>query len=175
MSKTLGIPKMKLNFQNMFWEFRSFGHQSIFKSYYMLLITSFLNWSSYKVHYVLGLNFCCNYSLLRSVGSTINLGGHSDVKYHTWIFYIHCKYLNARSECNDIVISVNSHYPLDSNAKSFVTKGVTLSFRWFCIRIERVMTVYRNYDVIAFNLAFRYLQCSRYWKKSPIPFYTVHN
>ena len=37
-------------------------------------------------------------------------------------FSVHCKYLNARSECNDIVISVYSHYPLNSNAKSSDTK-----------------------------------------------------
>ena len=43
--------------------------------------------------------------------------------------YIHCKYLNARSECNDIVISVYSHYPLDPNAKSSDTKGNTFSIR----------------------------------------------
>ena len=52
---------------------------------------------------------------------------------------IHCKYLNAWFECNDIVISVYSHYPLDLNAKSSDTKCVTLSIRWFRIRIERVM------------------------------------
>ena len=40
----------------------------------------------------------------------------------TWA---HCKYLNARSECNDIVISVFSHYPLDPNAKSSDTKCVS--------------------------------------------------
>ena len=45
--------------------------------------TSFLIWSSYKIHYVLGFNFdvivqkICNYSHLRGVGSTINLGGHT--------------------------------------------------------------------------------------------------
>ena len=76
-------------------------------------------------------------------------------KYIHWKYNetpnIHCKYLNARSECNDIVISVYSHYPLNSNAKSFDTKCVTLSIRWFCIRNERVMTVYGNYDVIAFR------------------------
>ena len=60
-------------------------------------------------------------------------------------------WLNARSECNDIVISVYSHYPLDPNAKSSDTKCITLSIRWFCIRIKRVMTVYGNYDVIAFR------------------------
>ena len=64
---------------------------------------------------------------------------------------LHCKYLNAWSECNDIVISVYSHYPLDLNAKSSDTKGTTFSIRWFCIRIERVMSVYGNYDVIAFR------------------------
>ena len=64
---------------------------------------------------------------------------------------LHCKYLNARSECNDIVISVYSHYSLDPNAKSSDTKCVTLSIRVFCIRIERIMTVYGNYDVIAFR------------------------
>ena len=35
---------------------------------------------------------------------------------------VHCKYLNARFECNDIVISVYSHYPFDPNAKSSYTK-----------------------------------------------------
>ena len=40
----------------------------------------------------------------------------------------HCKYLNARFECNDIVISVYScHYPFDKNAKTFDTKGRTVS------------------------------------------------
>ena len=64
---------------------------------------------------------------------------------------VHCKYLNAWFECNDIVISVYSHYPLDPNAKSSDTKGNTFSIRWFCIQIQRVMTVYENYDVIAFK------------------------
>ena len=41
----------------------------------------------------------------------------------------HCKYLNARSECNDIVISVYSHYPLDPNAKSSDTKSNAFSMR----------------------------------------------
>ena len=40
---------------------------------------------------------------------------------------IHCKYLNARFECNDIVIFVYSHYPFDQNAKTFDTKGKTFS------------------------------------------------
>ena len=40
-----------------------------------------------------------------------------------------CKYLNARFECNDIVISVYSNYPHDSNAKSSDTKCVTLTIR----------------------------------------------
>ena len=63
----------------------------------------------------------------------------------------HCKYLNARFECNDIVISVYSHYPFDQNAKSSDTKCFTLNIKCFCILIERVMTVYKNYDVIAFK------------------------
>ena len=42
---------------------------------------------------------------------------------------IHCKYLNARFECNDIVIFIYSHYPLDLNAKIFDTKGNTFSIR----------------------------------------------
>ena len=60
--------------------------------------------------------------------------------------YIHCKYLNARFECNDIVIFIYNHYPLDPNAKCF-----TLSIRWFCIQIKSVMTVYECYNVIAFK------------------------
>ena len=42
---------------------------------------------------------------------------------------IHFKYLNARFECNDIVIFIYSHYPLDPNAKSSDTKGKTFSIR----------------------------------------------
>ena len=63
----------------------------------------------------------------------------------------HCKYLNARFECNDIVIFICSHYPLDPNAKSSDTKCFTLIIRWLCIRIEMVMTVHENYNVIAFK------------------------
>ena len=51
----------------------------------------------------------------------------------------------------DIVIFIYSHYPLDPNAKLSDTKCFTLSIILFCIRIERVMTVYENYDVIAFK------------------------
>ena len=40
-----------------------------------------------------------------------------------------------------LIISVYSHCPLDPNAKSSDTKCGTLSIRWFCICIERVMTV----------------------------------
>ena len=46
-----------------------------------------------------------------------------------WVPCPHCKYLNARFECNDIVISIYSHYPLDPNAKSSDTKGKTFSIR----------------------------------------------
>ena len=66
-------------------------------------------------------------------------------------YLVHCKYLNARFECNDIVISVYSHYPFDQNAKSSDTKCFTLSIKCFRILIERVMTVYGNYNVIAFK------------------------
>ena len=65
--------------------------------------------------------------------------------------------LNARSECNDIVIFVYCHYPLDPNAKSSDTKGNTFSIRLYCIRIERVMTVYINYNVIAFRYCIQIL------------------
>ena len=71
--------------------------------------------------------------------------------FKLFVIWLHCKYLNAWSECNDIVISEYSYYPLDLNAKSSDTKGTTFSIRWFCIRIERVMSVYGNYDVIAFR------------------------
>ena len=37
--------------------------------------------------------------------------------------YVHCKFRNARFECNDIVIFRYSHYPLDPNAKSSDAKG----------------------------------------------------
>ena len=64
---------------------------------------------------------------------------------------MHCYYLNARFDCNDIVISIYSHYPFNQNEKSSDTKCLTLSIKGFCILIERVMTVYGNYDVIAFK------------------------
>ena len=44
-------------------------------------------------------------------------------------YTVHCKYLNSKSECNDMVISVYSHYPLNPNAKSSDTKCATLSIR----------------------------------------------
>ena len=73
-----------------------------------------------------------------------------------------CKFLNAIFECNDIVIFIYSHYPLDPNATIFDTKCVTLSIKYFCIRIKRVITV-RMYMKITMslhsNLAFRNLQC----------------
>ena len=72
-------------------------------------------------------------------------------KLYRELHNLHCKWMNARIECNDIVIFIYSHYPLDPNAKLSDTKCFTLSIRWFCIRIERVMTVYENYDVIAFK------------------------
>ena len=43
--------------------------------------------------------------------------------------YIHCKYLSARFECNDFVISVCSHFPFNQNSKTFDTKGKTFSIR----------------------------------------------
>ena len=43
--------------------------------------------------------------------------------------YLHCKYLNAIFECNDIIIFIYSQYPLDPNAKSSDTKCVTLSIK----------------------------------------------
>ena len=42
---------------------------------------------------------------------------------------IHCKFLNAIFECNDIVIFIYSHYPLDPNAKTFDTKCKTFIVR----------------------------------------------
>ena len=40
-----------------------------------------------------------------------------------------CKYLNARFECNDIVISVYSYYPFNQNAKSSDSKCSNLSIK----------------------------------------------
>ena len=53
-----------------------------------------------------------------------NLNDYQDSFVGTYVDNCHCKYLNARSECNDIIYS---HYPLDLNAKSSDTKCVTLS------------------------------------------------
>ena len=51
-------------------------------------------------------------------------------KYHL-IALTTCKFLNARFECNDIVIFIYSHYPLDPNAKSSDTKYFTLSIKYW--------------------------------------------
>ena len=48
-------------------------------------------------------------------------------KTSQFLWNLHCKYLSAWFECNDIGISVYSHYSLDTNAKSSDTKGTTLS------------------------------------------------
>ena len=42
---------------------------------------------------------------------------------------IHCKYLIARSECNDIVIFIYSHYPFNPNVKLSYTECFTLKPR----------------------------------------------
>ena len=68
----------------------------------------------------------------------------------TWVDSMHCKYLNARSECNDIVISVYSHYPLDLNAKSSDTKCVTLSDLAFRYLQSRVPNCYKLDQSLAF-------------------------
>ena len=39
---------------------------------------------------------------------------------------LNCEYLNARFECNDIVILIYSHYPLNQDAKLSDTKCFTL-------------------------------------------------
>ena len=69
-----------------------------------------------------------------AVGILIGRSIHSVAKVYAVLPFfdvkcLHCKYLNARSECNDIVIFVYSHYPLDPNAKSSDTKGNTFSIR----------------------------------------------
>ena len=49
------------------------------------------------------------------------------------------------------VCTLYSHYPFDQNAKTFATKGKTFSIICFCILIKGVITVYENYNVIAFK------------------------
>ena len=105
------------------------------------------------------------YTLRRGFINTFSVSSSSSFAFQSckmdhFLRYVHCKYLNAWFECNDIVIFIYSHYPLDPKAKSSDTKSKTFSIRWFCIRIERVMTVYENYNV---NLAFRNLQWSEWF------------
>jgi hypothetical protein len=71
------------------------------------------------------------------------------------VLTMHREILNARLECNDIVIFIYGHYPLDPNAKSSDTICVNLSIKYFWIRIKRWITVYWNYN----EVTFRYLQC----------------
>ena len=78
------------------------------------------------------------YSKIRSLQTRFWIGLLFVIKNRAWF------------ESNDIVISVYSQIPFQK-AKTFDTKGKTFSIRWFCILIERVMTVYGNYDVIAFK------------------------
>ena len=65
---------------------------------------------------------------------------------------IHCKFLSARFECNDIVIFIYRHYPLDQNAKVIDAKGKTFNIKCFCILIQGVykMPVYDNYIAFKF-------------------------
>ena len=70
--------------------------------------------------------------------------------YSINVTVIHCKYLNAWFECNDIVISVYSHYPLDLNAKSSDTKCVTLSDLAFRYLQSRVPNCYKLDQSLAF-------------------------
>ena len=58
------------------------------------------------------------------------------------VLTMHREILNARLECNDIVIFIYGHYPLDPNAKSSDTICVNLSIKYFWIRIKRLITVY---------------------------------
>ena len=46
--------------------------------------------------------------------------------------------LNVRFECNDIVISVYSHYPLDPNAKSSDTKCVYLQCSYGSLGVPQI-------------------------------------
>ena len=77
---------------------------------------------------------------------------------NTDIIYLLCKYLNAKFECNGIVISVYSHYPYNQNAKSSDTKCFTLCIKCFCIRIKSWLYVKIKMSLHS-NLAFRNLQC----------------
>ena len=52
------------------------------------------------------------------------------------------------------------------NAKLCDTKCFNLSIRWFCIRIEQVMTVYENYNVIAFKSSFQKFTVYTSWNNS---------
>ena len=82
------------------------------------------------------------------------------MKYSTYLVIllhicIHCKFLNARFECNDIVIFIYVHYPLDQNAKAFDTKGKTCNikclFRSLVIQTERP-TFFKAIEVIIFHM-----------------------
>ena len=54
---------------------------------------------------------------------------NSKVGMAYFVFLLHCKFLNARFDCNEIEIFIYSHCPLDRNAKTFDTKGKTFSIR----------------------------------------------
>ena len=72
---------------------------------------------------------------------------------------MHCKYLNARFECNDIVISVYSHYPFHQNAKSSDTKCFTLSIK--CS--ETAQKLLKLFEYVLANDGLLDSQCSGYF------------
>ena len=80
---------------------------------YVYIVKVFHDWIfSYSIH-VLNLDIFSSY-------------------FDSLIFNIHCKYLNARSECNDIVISIYSHCPNVSTTpigKHWITQR-KLSIPW---------------------------------------------
>ena len=77
--------------------------------------------------------FSVDYSFFsRQKLSDLNMKKHlgcSKDFFMSSIQVVNFKYLNARFECNDIIIFVYSHYLLDPNAKSSDTKGNTFSIR----------------------------------------------
>ena len=80
------------------------------------------------------------------------------------LFWLHCKYLNARSECNDTVISVYSHYPLDLNAKSSETSDWLPKFVTGkkCLNRHRLKSIW---VIILFFCQSDPLMSEQFWQK----------
>ena len=88
----------------------------------------------------LPLTFDCMYTIVKSKVKILQ----NFVVFSEYMnfMYVHCKFLNARFESNDIVIFIYSHYHLDLNAKSSDTKCLTLNENYNVIALKSCIEIF---------------------------------